>query len=241
MKKKQSFLFGFAVLVIAAMFTMAGCDTGTTDVGNGNNNGTGVDDLNLAKVLPLLRHTISVKQDFNQGNKPSYKTDGSGNTVATIYYNPNGSLQEVLSNSTGLRTLFLSSQPLFISGYSDAEAWDKDISKLAYGTYDYATDPARAIGLFQGVAQNNNFNTLENLRRLSNNSAITEELFNIINFPSGSYYRLMVFGKNSSGILIGKYIGYAATTTNSNIFNYWCIDPESASFGIFASKTMPNS
>jgi hypothetical protein len=239
MKKKQGFLFGFVVLVIAAIFTMAGCDDGTTGVGNGN--GTSSDDPNLAKVLPLLRHTISVKQDYNKGNKPSYKTDSSGHTIATISYTPNGALQEVFSNSTGLRTLFMYSQPLFISKYSDTEAWNKNITHLAFGTYDYAADPASAIGLFPGIAEGNNFDTLENLKRLSNNSTITEELFNSIKFPSGGHYRLLVFGKNSSGTLIGKYIGYAPNTTNANVFYYWCIDPESTSFGSFASKTMPNS
>ena len=38
MKKKQGFFIGFAVLMIAAMFTMAGCDNG---IGEGNNDGTG--------------------------------------------------------------------------------------------------------------------------------------------------------------------------------------------------------
>jgi hypothetical protein len=231
----------FLAIIALLVFTLVACGDGNGG-DNDDGNSTGGDDPNLAKVLPLLRHTMSTKQDYDKGVRPSYKTDSSGRVIATIEYTANGGLYQVLSNSTGLRTIFMYSQPLFISGYTATEASEKGITSLAYGTYEYATDPANAVGLFQnGVAQGNTFNTLEDLKRLSNNAAITEELFNDIKFPSGGHYRLIIFGKNSSGTLIGKYVGYVTNTTNVQIFNCWCIDPESTSFGSFLNKTMPNS
>jgi hypothetical protein len=44
MKTRHNVFFGFAVLMIAAIFTLAGCDNGNspgTDPGNGNGNGNG--------------------------------------------------------------------------------------------------------------------------------------------------------------------------------------------------------
>ncbi len=201
--------------------------------------GVAADDPNLTKVLTLLRHTIYVKQQFDLGNKPSYITNSSGSTIATVHYAGNGALNEVYSNSTGLSALFMISHPLFISGYSRDRAWDNGITGLAYGTYDYKADPAKAVGLFQNaVAQGNTFNTIGDLKRLSNNTAITEALFNSIKYPSGGHYRVIVFGKTASGMLIGKYVGYS---TDGKTCNYWCIDPESPTFGQPASKSTPDN
>jgi hypothetical protein len=244
--ENKRFLLGMLVIVLALGMTVIGCDNGTGS-GNGENNGgnggsSGNDDPNLAKVLPLLRHTLYVKAEYDKGNKPSYITSSSGTVIASISYAANGALNEVQSNSTGLSTLFMSSQPLFISGYGRTEASANGITDLAYGTdeYDYTADPTKAVGLFSNaIAANCNFNTLDNLKRLSNNNAITQDLFNSIIYPSGGQYRLIIFGKNSSGTLIGKYVGYATTYQGS--FTYWCIDPESSSFGSRATKALPNS
>jgi hypothetical protein len=52
MNKKHGLLFGFAVIAIAAMFTLTGCPTEADDTGGGNGNGGGVPSgtIKLAKV-----------------------------------------------------------------------------------------------------------------------------------------------------------------------------------------------
>jgi hypothetical protein len=45
MKRKHGFFFGFAVLLIAAMFSVAGCDNGNGDNGNGDNGNSGSNEL----------------------------------------------------------------------------------------------------------------------------------------------------------------------------------------------------
>jgi hypothetical protein len=237
MKKVNLFVMAALVLVGFSVVVFTSCDTGN---GSKESNGSvsGNEDPVLANVLPLLRHTLYVKEEYDKGNKPSSITNNSNTVIANIYYAANGALNEV--RSSNFSSIFLYSQPLFISGYRREEAVDNHITKLTDGTYDYEADPAKAIGLFQNaIAANCNFNTLDDLKRLSNNSAITQDVFDNIVYPSGGQYRLIVFGKNSSGMLIGKYVGYA--TTYQSLFTYWCIDPESSSFGSRATKSLPNS
>ncbi|GHT24064.1 hypothetical protein FACS189430_08350 [Bacteroidia bacterium] len=233
-----------SIALLTFGLVLAGCSksNGDDDSDDPTNPTSATEDPNLEKVLPLLRHTLYVKAEYDKGNKPSYITNSSNKMIASISYNPNGALGEVRSNSSNLSSIFLYSQPLFISEYGQTAALDNGITGVAYGPdgYDYAANPAKAIGLFQnGVAADCNFTTLDNLKRLSNNSAITEDLFSKISYPSGGHSRLIIFGKNKAGTLIGKYVGYL--TTIQSPFTYWCIDPESSSFGVRATKTLPNN
>ncbi len=47
---------------------------------------------------------------------------------------------------------------------------------------------------------------------------------------------MIVYAKDNSGKLIGKYIGYSTTGTN---VIYWNIDPKDASFGDESTITIP--
>ncbi|MDR0680260.1 MAG: hypothetical protein LBG15_00170 [Dysgonamonadaceae bacterium] len=103
------------------------------------------------------------------------------------------------------------------------------------GNYDYTNDPAKVIVYFGNWTGSSVFTSLNNLKLITNNNAITEQIYNGISFPNNCY-KMIVFGKNGAGKLIGKYVGYSA---NGKAYNYWCIDPESSSFGKQESKNTP--
>jgi hypothetical protein len=230
-------------ICLAGVTVFAGCDKDPKD--NPDNNGTGTetgttttDDPNLERAIHSLGYMAQVKEQYDKGAKPNYITGSSGSTVATVTYLPNGALGHVYTNKYGDYVLFSLSQPMVMTNTTREVATEgQAFSIIRSGEYDYAKDPAKVIAGFGSWTGSSVFTSLSNLKLIANNDAITEEVYNSIRF-STNCYKMLVFGKHSSGKLIGKYVGYS---TNGKTFIYWCIDPESASFGKQASKSTPYS
>ena len=82
MKTKHGLLFGFAVIAIAAMFTLAGCDDGSKDDGGGGSITIGnLPNGNLGTTFTISDEQVYVAT-YNQGI-PAY-TEATGNNTVTI-------------------------------------------------------------------------------------------------------------------------------------------------------------
>jgi hypothetical protein len=68
---------------------------------------------------------------------------------------------------------------------------------------------------------------------ITNGDAITEDLYKKIIFETNCY-KIIVYGKNTAGKVIGKYIGYSTGST----YIYWCINPENGNYGKSGSKAL---
>ena len=87
MNKKHGFLFGFAVIAIAAIFTLAGCDDGSGDDPNGDDKGGGGKALSsiAIKVDSTHKTAFFVGDKFDTTGLALYVsyTDGSNEGVST--------------------------------------------------------------------------------------------------------------------------------------------------------------
>lgn len=190
--------------------------------------GTTTEDPNLTKAVKTFGFTVWVNEEIKKGRTPTSVTQGG--ETAYVHYFPNGTLDDVALSS--FKSVFIYNQPLItVDKATSREIAVAARSKIKSGEYDYTGDPAKVIAFFGSFMGDGLFgNThpaLNELRDITNNSGITEEVYKKIKFPTNCY-KLMVFGKNKTGALMGKYIGYA---TDEKSFNCICIDPESSSFG----------
>ena len=72
---------------------------------------------------------------------------------------------------------------------------------------------------------------------VANNSSITANILNKISYPTNNSYKVLIFGKNKSGVLIGKYIGYSIA--NETSFTYLHLDPDDSEFGQLSTISIP--
>ena len=213
--------------------------------------GVTVEDPNLEKAVYTLGYAANAADQFNdRGLKPStIILPGTTNHVAiSLFYLPNGALDcgtvyipggQGSVHSEVLYDIDMGRRPSIIIGPSSSsvsrEMKNEAISAVRTGNYDYTNDPVKVLAYFGGWTGSSVFTSLGNLKLITNNSAITEQIYNSISF-STNCYKMIVFGKNRAGKLVGKYVGYS---TNGKSYIYWCIDPESSSFGTQASKNTP--
>lgn len=249
-------IFRLSVLMVVMAIATTGCDKnnngGNDDNGNGSSSGDDgkitTDDPNLEKVVYILGYAANIADQYNnQGLKPSYiLLPGTTNDVAaSAYYLPNGALDKVSvlkPNGGGavygevFYDIDMGRRPSIIVNFSTTrENTIEAISAIRGGTYDYTNDPERVIAYFGSWTGSDVFTSLGNLKRITNNDAITEQVYNSIVFPNNCY-KIIVFGKNRANKLTGKYVGYSL---NGKTYYYWCIDSENISFGKQASKNTP--
>ena len=193
------------------------------------------EDPNLEKAVYTLGYAANAADLYNNQNlKPSSIT--LSGTTASVYYTPNGALSSVtVSGNMASFYIDMGRRPFAIL---DSSISDEDSGGAFYimsGTYDYVNDPVKVVAYIGSWTGSSVFTSLSNLKLMTNNDAITEQIYNSISF-SNNCYKMIVFGKNKAGVLIGKYVGYS---TNGKSYIYWCIDPESSSFGKQASKNTP--
>jgi len=235
MTKPRFFLRNVVAIAIclAAATVFSGCGK------DSDNNGTGTaDDPNLERAVHSLGYMAKVKEQYDKGASISYITGSNGSTVASVGYASNGSLLHVYVNKYGDYVHFSLSQPMIITNTTREVANAGKAFSIVISSgehYDFANDPAKLIAAFGSWMGSSVFTSLSNLKLITNNNAITEEVYRSISFPNNCY-KVIVFGKNKAGELIGKYVGYS---TNGKSFIYWNINPESAKFGQRASKSTP--
>ena len=214
--------------------------------------GAYTEDPNLEKAIYTLGYAANAADQFNnRGLKPSTITlPGTTNQVAiSLFYLPNGALDYGTSYIPGGQGSVygwiyygteMGRRPFIMTYISSTDKKEKSFeasSAIRSGNYDYSNDPTEVIAYFGDWMGSSVFTSLSNLKLITNNNAITEQIYNSISF-STNCYKMIVFGKNSSGNLIGKYVGYS---TDGKIYIYWCIDPDSPSFGEKTSKNTPYS
>jgi hypothetical protein len=223
-------------LIMLATLILVGCkkdDNGKIP----DEDSTPVENTNLAKAINALGYAAFVSDQYNnQGLKPSSVT--LSGTTASVYYTPNGALGSV--SVSGYAAHFYNDVGRRPFAILDASIPYENAGKAFYimnGTYDYEKDSVKVIAYIGSWTGSSVFTSLSNLKLMSNNDAITEQIYNSISF-SNNCYKMIVFDKDKTGKLIGKYVGYS---TNGKTYIYWCIDPESSSFGEKASKNTPYS
>ena len=184
----------------------------------------------LQKAVYSMGYSIKISIE-----KPSAILDANGITIATVNY-AGVSSTLVSADITGNLTYVAfwadggARRPEEIRArYGSMLADGAVLSEIKNGTYNYARYSGKQIAIFHEYQPNNPYISLENLQKMTNNSAITQTIFDNIRGALPSYsYKMIVFGINSKKEFMGKYIGY---TTDGKVYNYWCIDPASADFG----------
>jgi hypothetical protein len=221
------------VLIALCMTVMFSCDKDGDDDGDGGQSVESVERAELDKAIYCINYAIRVSTDYNDNNsRPSNLTTG-GQTIATVAYLPNGSLshmsfsqrEPLTSKMTAPFHIDVGRRPSTVCAVETLEQ-AITYASIKGGTYDFDTDPAKLIACFAGYMIDDKFKSLSNLRILTNNSDITEDIYKSIYTPT-SCYKIIVYGKNKAGKLVGKYVGYSLGKT----FEYWNINPESPSFG----------
>lgn len=193
--------------------------------------------INMDKVKHILAYTIQVTEEKKKGLNPTSIQDGQGKRILSVYYNTNGTIRCIDFSSYWALTAFSLNTPVAICEVlSNEDAIARAAASAIYnGTYDYANDPAGMFVYFGSFAGTILFTSLNDLKKMTNNDGITEEVYDKIQFPTNCY-KVIVFGKNSNGEAIGKHVGYSLTGKS---FTYWCIDPDDASFGKSTTVAIP--
>jgi hypothetical protein len=228
---------------VLAMLAFAGCGKDGTPKGEA---GFSAEDYpSLEWALHHLGYAAMVADLYSEGQRPTSILAADNRTViASVFYLPNGMLDYItLYSSDGKSYVYgnvyyytdMGRRPRIATGVSTKGPALSAASTIQGGNYDYANNPVEVVAYFGGWTGEGVFGSLEDLKRMSNNEAISEEIYNTIHFPTNSY-KLIVFGRNREGVLIGKYVGYSL---DGKTFNYWCVDSENASFGQQDSKNTP--
>jgi len=183
------------------------------------------DDPNLKEAAYCLAYVYQVTEKKKQGQDISYISG-----VCSVSNWPNGTINYVSFTSHYALVPYLYNTPMVIGATLSS---DRDIvyaarQQILDATYDYAKDPASIIAYFGTYSGDRFFSAaslgensaLGKLQLVANNKSITED-FNSL-FPKNCY-KILIFGKNKSGELIGKYIGF---TLNGTSFSYWGLDPD---------------
>jgi hypothetical protein len=187
----------------------------------------------LNKAIYCLKYAIKVSSDYNDKKLSTSSISG----IASVKYTASTLLDymEFFPNSLLTTTTFVRFHTDV--GRRPASICESSLTpavSLRNGTYDYEGDPSKVIACFGNYSGNRFLGSLgfdlNKLKLIANNDDITQTVFSNIYFAQNSY-KMIVFGKNKAGKLVGKYIG--STTYNGPLvtFNYWCIDPEDASYG----------
>jgi len=189
----------------------------------------------LEKALYQLGYAEKIAKMHREGLRPTIIYE-NGYQIAVFYGGTNSIINYIWTQKYG--------NVYFHTDYGQRPsvmAESNVRSSLTNGTYDYANDPQRVVAYM--IAYSAGAPTLDNLKLISNNDAITQELYNRIFIRNDNtyLYKMIVYGKNSEGILIGKYVGWVELFVNSlMIYHYHCIDSEDPSFGMPSTKEVPN-
>jgi hypothetical protein len=106
------------------------------------------------------------------------------------------------------------------------------------GKYNFDEDPAKILVFFGAYTGNYKFMppaSVEGnyLKMIINGDAFTTDIYVSMTFPNNCY-KIIVYGKNTAGKVIGKYVGYSTGKT----YDYWCISPENANYGKSGAKNL---
>lgn len=181
-----------------------------------------------------MKYAIQASTDYNDlGRRPTSLGTGG---CCWIYYNINGSLEFMvvdlfynLNIKKDMRIPFsidIGRRPGAMCFASSSSIAANTVTELRDGKYDFENDPAEVLAYFGGYMGRSKFTSLAELRKITNNPDITETVYNDINFVINCY-KVIIYDKNKSGKLIGKYAGYVFEGT----YIYWNIDPEDNNFG----------
>jgi len=143
-----------------------------------------------------------------------------------IFYNANGTLNYMAFIPILARANFTYDLPMTI-----CSAPTNPHTSVLNGTYDFEIDPSNLIVYF-GILPST---TLDGLRTIANNPAITAELLSMMLLNSNRNLNMVVYGKDKNGVLIGKYLGYPSSTS----ITYWRIDPDDPEFGFPFTTPIP--
>lgn len=240
--KRKNLLYALAAIMFGALLSLSGCSKKDKD--DDDNGGAALsDEKDLEKVVYCLKIACSVAEDYNDKGLRPYSIQENGSTIASISYLPNGLLSYASVSAKGPITSTtiinfrtdVGRRPGSICTTSTPELAAKATASYQNASYDYENDPSSLNALFGGFMGSSMFNSLNKLCALANNDAITETLYQNMNAATPvNCYKLIVFGKNKEGKLIGKYVGFVLY----NSFVYWSINPENSNFGKSATAVL---
>ncbi|MDR2118402.1 MAG: hypothetical protein LBP25_02540 [Tannerellaceae bacterium] len=187
---------------------------------------------------------MRIAEDVKKGQRPTSVADRDRWIILSANYLPNGGLSHIdfftYSPTSPLTEHALAEfrynvpVSICVKPKSDSNT-TLAASQIGSGAYDFAGDPAKVLACFGSFAGSSAFTSLDNLRLVANNNGITQEVYSRISFATNCY-KIVVYGKNRNGKLIGRYTGYSTTGFD---FVYWCIDPDDPSFGSSFTAEIP--
>lgn len=227
--KVKAIAVGTATITAIAGNKTAVCTVTVTE--NGSSSGQ-TDRFRWA--LYGIKYSIHASTEYNDnGKKP--KSFGTGG-CSYVFYSTNGSMDHMtvdlyynlkIDKKMTIPFRFdVGKRPAAMCFVESSSVASNTATELKEGTYDFVNDPAEVLAYFGGYTGNSKFTSLSDLRKIVNNPGITEAVYNSISFAVNCY-KIIIYEKNSSGKLIGKYIGYVF----NEVYFYWCIDPEDKDFG----------
>ncbi|MDR2564410.1 MAG: hypothetical protein LBC98_10825 [Prevotellaceae bacterium] len=216
--------------ILCLLFSGCSKDKNDDDDDGGGTSGT----AELDNAIYSMKYAIQVAADYNDRQQKPSSISAGGKTVASIKYQPNGLL--------GYMEFPQSSAKLIATFHSDAGRRPSTICKVnnpddavTYSTiknenYNFDTNPANLLACFVDYGTYNG-----DLNIVINNNMGAEVGGKVVGGirTKKNCYKMVVYGKNKAGKVIGIYVGYVEGTS----FHYWDINPDSSSFGKSGSKT----
>jgi hypothetical protein len=184
------------------------------------------------KILNNALHDIAisakVKKDYENNLKPTSIQRSDYLYKAQIFYNPNGSLNYIKTDSNAL-IAHVYSDAVIMCDYSISQNSATAITardEIGQGKYDFSIDNAGVKVFMTALSSSRD---IEIFCSIANNNSISADLFNKMKNKLGSsQFGAVIYGKSSKGILVGKYVFINPEWFNESSPSglYYCIDPE---------------
>jgi hypothetical protein len=227
---------GAICLLTLGLWMVSGCNKNENE---DESAATITDEADLAKAVYCLKYALQVSTDYNDKKLSPSSISG----IANVSYYPNGSLSHMSFNTSGALTtstivsfrIDVGRRPGTTCETSSNATAEAATTAMYNGTYNFDKDPANIVAYFGGFmghyifmlpSSMHDVSLLGYYKMITNGDAVTEELYRTMAFATNCY-KMIVYGKNKEGKVIGKYMGFS---TGQN-YQYWCINPENPNYG----------
>jgi hypothetical protein len=204
------------------------------------------DEEDLAKAVYCIKYAIAISTQYNDQNLRPSSISG----ILSVSYTASALLDYISFNAkTPLTSAAIGSYRTDVGrrpgaiGITSSDATARAAaSTMLNGKYNFDEDPAHILAYFGGFMGSSKFSVpssmtdvslLDYYKMITNGDAITTNIHASMFFPTNCY-KIIVYGKNTAGKVIGKYIGYSTGST----YVYWCINPENGDYGKSGSKNL---
>ncbi|MDR3236604.1 MAG: hypothetical protein LBT48_07795 [Prevotellaceae bacterium] len=232
-----------AASLAVGLALMVACGDSEEPAGSGTSPAL-TDESDLEKALYCIKYAIQVSTDYNdKGLRPS-----SISGVASVSYTASTLLDYMTFSAMKTTTIAafrtdVGRRPGAIGETSSSTAAIAAATTVYNGTYKFDEDPAHILVYFGGYSGSSKFaapsslkdvSLLDYYKLLTNGDAFTSEISSSMWAFPNNCYKIIVYGKNKAGKVIGKYVGYSTGSS----YEYWCINPENGNYGKSGTKAL---